>query len=170
MHLKISNIPYHKWLLIFKVLALDIIIVAVALTIMRLFGNFGLTNFRNNYSTYFYPLNQFYYFFRTSVWQTPLIEEACYRGPIWILSASGFTLSIRGRKIDNLLIWLAILVPTAFWAHDHTAFNLPIFIVGISWGWLVAKTKSLWPAIISHMTANVLIYFAIKILLLFVKI
>ncbi len=170
MHFKISNIPYHKWLLVFKVLAFDIIVVAVVLTIMYLSGNLGSTNYRSAYSAFFYPLNQFDYFFRSTAWQTALREEAYYRGPIWILSASGFTLSIKGRKLDNLLVWSTILIPTAFWAYSHEAFNLPIFIVGISWGWLVARTKSLWPAIVSHMTANVLIYFALKILLLFIKI
>ncbi len=170
MHLKISNIPYHKWLLIFKILVLDIVIVAIALIIMYPFVNSGSINFRKEYPTYFYPLNQFLFFFKNTAWQTALREEVYRRGPIWILSASGLTFSIREKKLDDLLIWSTILIPTAFWAYGHTAFNLPIFVVGISWGWLVARTKSLWPAIICHMTANITIYFALKILLLFVKI
>lgn len=170
MHLKISNIPYHKWLLIFKVLALDILIVVVALIFMYLFVDFGSVNFRGSYSTFFYPLNQFPDFFRSKVWATSLREEAYYRSPIWILSASSLTISIKGRKLDDLLIWSTIIIPSAFWAYNHTSFNLPIFIVGISWGWLVSRTRSIWPAFIAHMMANLIIYFALKILLLFVKI
>ncbi len=171
MHFKISNIPYYKWFLIFKVILFNIAVVSIILIAMYPFVNFGsVASFRSYYPTYFYPLNRFDYFFINTAWQAALSEETYYRSPIWILSASGFTLSIKGRRFDDLFIWSAIIIPTIFWTCRHDSFNLPVFIVGVSWGWLVSRTRSLWPAIISHMTANIIIYFALKILLLFVKI
>lgn len=170
MNLKIYNFPYWKWFLILKVLIFDIIVVLIALIVMYFFTGLESTNLKNDYRGYFYPLNRFGYFFKNMAWHPAISEEISYRGLIWILSASNFTLSIKGRKLDYLILWSAIFIPTAFWAYNHLGFNLPIFIVGISWGLLVVKTKSLWPAIVAHMTANVTIYFALKILLIFVKI
>lgn len=167
--LKFSNFPREKWLLIGKFMAIYCIVAPVVILIIYLSGNLAINAYKSAHKEYFYPINKFYSFFWVNVWPSSVVEEIESRGSIWLLGISGFTLTIRRRKLDLLLVWLAILIPDLYWALAHSVLSLPIFAAGIGWGYLVYKTKSLWPAIIAHASANILIYFFIKFAGLFVK-
>ncbi len=167
MHLKISGIPYYKWLLISKVLVLNAVIVTIALSAMYCLEDLNSFNFRDDFPTYFYSVKNFPVFFKNTAWNMAIREETYYRGFVWILIVTNLSFSIRGQRLDGFLIWIAVILPTAFWAYTHQEFGVPIFFVGLSWGWLIVKTKSLWPAFFCHITANVVIFFALKIFLIF---
>lgn len=169
MYLK-ADPAEEKWRLVFKAMCCNILLVAATAAIMNYFGEITLSDYKNRCPQFFSPLGEFGKFFWESVWITGILEEVLYRGPVWILSSVGLVFYIRNFRLHPWLIWLAILIPNYFWAIGHTPAALPIFVAGLSYGWLVARTGSLWPAIVAHCASNLLIYLAIKIALLFIKI
>lgn len=155
------TIPHTKWWLVFKLMALYSMVALIMVGILKLSGH-HLMEYSNQYPMYFSPLKDFRFFFWLVVWEAGLIEEAATRGPMWLLIASDFTWTIGRYAIDRLCLLIILTVCTFLWATTgHPAFNWSIFAAGMGWGWLVYKTKSLWPAVVSHMLANLMIYLAI---------
>ncbi|MDP3696550.1 MAG: CPBP family intramembrane metalloprotease [Candidatus Taylorbacteria bacterium] len=159
-----------KWWLVFKVMGWNLLLVAITASIMHYFGELTLNDYKNACPQFFSPFGEFRKFFRETVWITGIVEEVLYRGPVWVLSSTGLVFYIRNFRLHPWLFWLAILIPNYFWAIGHSPAALPIFVAGLGYGWLVARTRSLWPAIVAHCASNLLIYLVIKIAALFIKI
>ena len=169
MYLKADSAK-EKWRLVFKVMCWNMILVTITVAIMYYFGQLTLNNYKNTHPQFFLTLGKFSRFFWKDVWETGILEEILFRGPAWILSSTGLILYVKNFRLHPWLIGLAIFAPNYFWAIDHSPATLPVFIAGLGYSWLVVRTKSLWPAIIAHSGSNLLIYLAIKIATLFLKI
>jgi len=159
-----------KWLLIFKLWLVYVFGFSAAIFILYYpVIEPNLQVYKKEYASYFYPGN-LYDFLAYNAWMAAILEEAEARGPAWLLVASGFTWTIKGYRADKALAWLLLIAGTAWWSWDgHLALNWSIFIAGLGWGWLVVKTRSLWPAMVSHGLANLTIFVAIRILSIFTK-
>ena len=121
--------------------------------------------FRNSYPLFFAPLNRLFEFFWENSLGAPILEELTYRGPIRI--AIAFLLLVK-RPTWLLIsaIWIFGLFLNFQWATHHTANTLmwiPVFTAGIPLLWLVIRTNRLWPSIVCHATANLSIYFLVKV-------
>ena len=164
-------LPYWKWILIFKLLSLYCLIAPILILALYLSGNLKISNYQFNSPSFFVPFDKFGMFFETHTWTGPFLEETLYRGPIWIWAVvGGSLLKKKWPKLNFVLTFLIILIPTFLWMETHSTLSWAVFCAGLGWGWLVYKTKSLWPAIVSHSFANILIYFSIKFVGLFIKI
>lgn len=169
MDLKI-NLATEKWRLIWKVMAFNSLIVAITVLFLWLIGYVSLGDFKRIHEGYFFPLKKSYSYLFSHCLESPIWEEISFRTPIWILSSTGLVFILKKFRLGLILAWLAILIPDYFWAINHSPAALPVFLAGISFGWLVFKTRSLWPAIVAHCGANLSIYFCIKLTALFIKI
>jgi len=100
-------------------------------------------------------------------------EEFIYRGPIVLALATVFLLfKFKRKRLFYVFLWSAGLCLNFYWAYNiHRTYDellwVPVFVAGLSWLWLVIKTNRLWPAVFCHATANLSIYFLIKIYQLF---
>lgn len=159
-----------KWCLIGKVWLVNAAIIPLLALVWFFISN---TNFSlsDHPSGFILPLNKFYNFFIFSVFESPLLEEATYRIWIWLTVVILAKICINGKNGTSILAWAVIIMPTLMWATEsgqhHVSIMAPVFFAGLTWGWLVAKTKSLWPAVVAHGLANCTLYFAIKLALLF---
>lgn len=162
----------HKWLLTGKMLAAYCILAPATIWLFYLSGNFDLEKIKIAQKEYFslFNFSQFWYFLKDEVWEGPLLEETLYRSPIWLLAVGGIASRVERSKLNLFWVWLVIIIPNIHWTTTHFVFDWVVFVAGLGWGWLVYKTGSLWPAIISHAAANLLIYFGIKFAELFIKI
>ena len=82
----------------------------------------------------------------------PLTQEFLYRGPVRIL-----IFLFPKMTINHAVTWLAIIVPTYYWAFHLSGghlFPLDAFIVGTIFGWAVVETESLESAILLHILYN----------------
>lgn len=165
--MKISAKVLYKWVLIFKLTALYGVLAPGVMIIVYYAGLLNLELYKQMHQELFYPWNRFPEFFRTYVWIIPILEESWSRGPVWLLSISGLNLN---NKYVRLLAVILVILPSASWAVGHPVLVLPVFAAGIGWGWLVFKTRSLWPAIVAHGLSNTLIYLGIKLTGLFLQI
>ncbi len=154
-----------KWKLIFKVLALNALVVPILLLISQEF----ISQERVGHLVHSYP--EFYYesfrifgsFLKKYVFETAILEESYARGLLWLLIVSKMkVVMFKKHDLTSLVLWASLIIPTFQWATLHPIF-LPVFFAGLTWGWLVIKTKSMWPAVVSHMLANLSIYFLIKL-------
>lgn len=168
----VTDFDSEKWALIFKALLFNAIMVSVLLLIMNFFGKFNdISQFNVAGSLtgiYFNKLSfpNFWVFFSGMCIMIPSAEEMLYRLPVFLLIANNFECSIGNRNIAKYILWLSLIIPTGFWAAGHEPFPLPVFISGLTYGWLIIKTKPLWPwpAIVCHSLSNLSIYILVKIL------
>ena len=164
-----------KWLLTAKLMSVYCLLAPAVIWLIYLSGYLDLPGYRAAHQDLFYPLSQSRNLFRSIV-REAILEEVLFRTPIWILAVCELTLTLTSNltskqyRLKFFLIGLAILMPNIYWAVDHSVLIPFVFAAGFGWGWLVYKTKALWPAIVSHATANFLIYFSIKLAGLFIKI
>lgn len=87
----------------------------------------------------------------------PIIEEFQYRGPVRLLTWIFPKLTVK-----NPIVWIFIAVPTWYWAFQSWsirfdlghAYGLVIFFVGLVFGYIVVKTKTLESAILLHIFYN----------------
>ena len=114
-------------------------------------------------SQYFLPIKNFFSFFEYLVFNPALVEEIKYRWPgyllIYIFSRLKMAISYTWK---NIIFWTVMILGNYIWAGDHLIF-VPVFLAGLTWGWLVFKTRQIWPAVIAHGLANLSIYTFIKI-------
>lgn len=164
------DLAQEKWRLIFKTVAVNAILVFAVVWIAYLLGEANLADYQTYNHSFFLPMGQFGQFLKEKAFASLILEEMFYRGPVWFLSSAGLVFCLGKYRVHLVLIWLAILIPDYFWAMSHYPAKLPVFIAGIGFGWLVYRTKALWPAIVAHFIANIAIYFAIKIASVFIKI
>lgn len=125
----------------------------------------AVDNFQKSYSSFFWPLNRFFVFFRING-ITTVIEEFIYRGPIRVLVGLIFFFRKELNWWFLSFIWSVGLFLNYQWATSHTTHELiwlPVFIAGLAWLWLVIRTNRLWPAIFCHAAANLSIYWLLKI-------
>src|SRR3989344_3215435 len=116
----------------------------------------NIAAFRTRNAPYFYTLNQLPTFIVYALFREVLFEEAWARGPAWLLINSKI-------KHRTKLSYAAIVILGAIWAKTHVLF-WPVFAVGIIWGTVLIKTKSLWSAFVCHASANLFLYICIKFL------
>lgn len=165
--------PYRKeWGLIFKVLAFNAIVslsLIGALSVLDKFENIEQFNAVTAGVTraYFNSLSfaNFWIFFKQNCVVAPISEEMIWRLPVFVFMAWNFNGFFRNQKLAKCTLWLSLIVPTWFWASGHLL-PLPVFVTGITYGWLIIKTKPLWPwpAITCHSFSNLSLYVLVKIL------
>ncbi len=171
----VQNSTAQKWRLIGKLMSIYCLLSWAVVLLFYFFGNLDLAQYKTTNPIFFYPLRRFVVFFEQAFWGA-LREETLYRGPIWFLTVAGLNFTAisalrqKWSKWHYFLIGLAIFIPNVYWIKGHHVLPFLVFFAGLGWGWLVYKTGSLWPAIVSHVMANVLIYFGIKLAGLFIKV
>lgn len=128
-----------------------------------------IRNLKNSQTIYFSELNlaNLLIIIINSSLNTAILEESLFRYPVLILTKNNFRIRI---KYD---ITIFVIILTAFflnylWANGLMIGNLRIsyshpipwliFITGLPLYWLIAKTKTLWPAILCHASSNFLLY------------
>ena len=164
------NIPStsQKWKLVLKLTLLYGLLAPLIPLILTASDHLNIGFYKWRAGSFFYPWAQFWSFFEINALNGPILQETLYRGPVWLLAVSG--LVIKQKRINFLFVCTVILIPNFFWASTHFALSWAVFLAGLGWGWLVYKTKSLWPAIVCRSLANTLIYLAIKLMTLHMKI
>jgi membrane protease YdiL (CAAX protease family) len=83
---------------------------------------------------------------------SPVIEEAMLRGVIL------------GAVRPRIGVWPAIVLSAIAFALLHASLwsLLPLAVLGVGLGWLAARSRSLWPAVVAHVVYNaVLVTFAL---------
>lgn len=172
-----------KWRLTAKVTLLNILVnTALLLTVAYLFTDTlvnTLITLETEYEdikkllgSFSLPWNKFLVFFEKSMFREPLYEECLYRGIIWIfiVLVGPWIAKQKNKGFASLLVWATIISVTVLWVriHEHALVFFPLFLTfffsGITLGWLTAKTKTPWPAIVAHSLMNGSIYLSIKIL------
>jgi hypothetical protein len=124
-----------------------------------------MEGFRTNHSTFF---KNSLYDMDWVIYNSPLTEEFKFRLPLYALV---FYLTTRtkiyNKEYENLInffLWFTLLLPTIYWAFFTGHYmGLSVFTVGMTWGWLIIKTKRIWPAITCHMIDNFTIVLAIRL-------
>lgn len=166
---------HQKWLLTGKLMIAYCLLIPVIILLLFFFGRLDLVHYKLGHQEFYYPLNRFGDFFKM-IFLGALREETYYRGPVWLLAVSGLSLILTSNltakqyNLRYLLFGLTVLIPNIYWIRGHSVLPWLVFLAGLGWGWLVYKTGSLWPAVVSHTIVNVLIYFGIKLAGLFIKI
>lgn len=85
----------------------------------------------------------------------PLIEEAIYRGPLFLAR----------RHSQGIIWWLTGIVLTILFALSHGRSGLallPLLAVGLCSLWLIASTRKFWPVVVLHSLYN---FFALSVTL-----
>ena len=157
-----------KWFLIFKVLALNAVVMSLLMFAMYMLGRVeGIEQFKENKALagYFndFSLFNFWIFFKKHCIEGPASEEILRRAPVYLLTLINLEVLVKDRNFAKCVLWISLIIPTGFWALSHT-FALPVFIAGLAYGWLIIKTRSMWPAIVCHSLSNLSIYILLKIL------
>lgn len=128
------------------------------------------------------PIGKFDEFFLKWTLRPAFMEETRYRLIPWlILLLTCFSLKISGQKekiekssklqiLIYILVWLPFLIMNYYWVMAHSyQFSyvyISLFFTGLTWSWLIIKTRDWTTSLVSHILANVSIYFFIKILFL----
>ncbi len=81
----------------------------------------------------------------------PAVEEIFFRG--FLLGG------LRGR----IGYWPSLLVSSGIFAlfHIEPGLYVPTFLLGLAFGWVYLKTRSIWPAIFAHTLHNTLVIIAV---------
>lgn len=127
------------------------------------------------------PISKFDEFFLKWTLRPAFVEETRYRLIPWlILLLTYFSLKISGQKekIEKspklrtmlyILVWIPFLTANYYWvtahAYQFSYVYISLFFTGLTWSWLIIKTRDWTTSFVSHLLANVSIYFFIKILL-----
>ncbi len=77
----------------------------------------------------------------------PLVEEAMYRGPLYLLK----------KHVGFRIWWLLASFLCVIFVLSHGIFGLsvlPIIVLGLASSWLVFKTERFWPSIVLHFLYN----------------
>jgi len=182
-----------KWKLVFKISVLNILGTPIIFLIFGLIVGFDdilkdLKNYTRHRLDFFLPINQFLTFFRSSALVPAGLEEVEYRLLPWLFlilvepviqiwkskyktRSNFFIIRLLIELSCLLIIWVPFIIGNYFWTLTHSSkFNLilPIvFFTGLTWSWLIIKTKDWQLAVVAHILANISIYFFIKIFLLF---
>lgn len=98
-------------------------------------------------------------FFIRVVVKSPIVEGFLFWGFLWItLKVLAFK-SFRSLKMN--LFWVPIILVGITFGLSHWAVGNPLVVAlfvksfsGILYGWLVVKTRSIWPNILVHMLWN----------------
>lgn len=157
----LENETKQKWKYTFLALGVNLIVILIIIWASYIFWDIYfldskiINEFKTKNAIFFYDWGQFRRFSMIFILRDVLYEEAYTRGPVWLLVNTKF-------KNRNLLSSIILIVLTSFWAKAHVLF-WPVFIAGMIWGIIVIKTKSLWPSIVCHSTANIFLYLIIKI-------
>src|SRR3989338_3846785 len=167
--------PYREtWGWVLKGLAFNAITSLCLLGALAVLGKFeGLKQLTEvkSLAVYFYRFNlsDFWFFFKEHVAMGPVAEETFYRLPVFLLIMWNFEQFFDNQKWAKYILWLSLIIPTGFWALDHDLPSLPVFIAGLTYGWLIIKTRPSWPwpAIACHSLSNLSIYVLVKILQVF---
>lgn len=168
--------PYRKeWGLIFKVLLFNAIVslsLIGALAILGKFENIEQFNAAGLPTKAFFnslSLSNFWLFSLQHCVMGPIAEEMFWRFPVFVFVAWNFDNFFRNQKLAKCALWLSLIVPTWFWASTHVPLIFPVFITGLTYGWLIIKTRPSWPwpAIACHSLSNLSLYILIKILQIF---
>lgn len=129
-----------------------------------------ISKYKDSYQKIFFaPFKENYF---NVMWYNSLIpaiqEEVMFRGPVYVAIKQNFKLKVF-KDITTPSLILIILISNylwAFWPIGHP-YNIPIFIAGLPWYWLIFKTRALWPSILCHFLANISIYIFIQVSLHF---
>lgn len=161
------------WRKIAVTLGINIFSVALVFTALDISGYLPsstamLEKFKKSHSVFFLPIQQIGKMILDGALAPALVEEFVFRGPIKLLLAL-MTLSPRPiAGIAKPCVWILGVGLTfcwAFFAHQsHGVLWLTVFTAGLAWLWLVIETCRLWPAMVCHFTANLSIYFILKLL------
>ena len=81
----------------------------------------------------------------------PFVEEVFFRG------------FLLGGLRTRLGPWPAILISSGVFAifHIHPGLYVPTFLLGVAFGWVYLKTRSIWPSIYGHTLHNTLVIIAV---------
>lgn len=67
-------------------------------------------------------------------------------------------IAVRGVALKNLLmgygVWPSIVISSALWAFAHSRNGILIFLLGILFGYVTIRIGSLTPALLGHITTN----------------
>jgi Predicted metal-dependent membrane protease len=106
----------------------------------------GLENLFPNHSEIMDTMNQapFWMQVMLAVILAPLVEELCFRGIVY------------NRLRKNLSLWPSVIIQAVFFGIIHLNMLQFLYatIVGIVFGLMYHKTKSIWAVIIGHMLFN----------------
>ena len=163
-----------KWLLILKVLLFNAFASLAILGILAILDKFdGIWQYTKVYNVYnltayfnSFSATNFLAFFRRNCVIVPIREEMFYRLPVFLLVSWRVKWLVGSRDFTTAVLWLSLIIPTWFWSLTHIPFQLPIFIAGLGYGWLIIRIKPSWPwpAIVCHSLSNLSIYVFVKIL------
>ena len=162
-----------KWGLIFKVLVFNAVIVSAVLGVLAVLGQFENIQQFNTGSAQAYfnklSLANLWIFFKQYCLRGPTEEEMIYRLPVSLLIFWNLQWFLGSKDITKYALWLALIIPTVFWALEHRPFPLPVLISGLTYGWLIIKTRHIWPwpAVVCHSLSNLSLYILVKILQIF---
>ena len=164
------NFESETFILILKGLAFNALVSLAALGAFSVLDQFDEIKQFNVGSTaaYFNRLSfaNFWIFFKQHCIEFPIVEEMTYRLPVSLMITWKFRLPVGNKDMTKYALWLALIIPTWFFASTHDPFQFPVLISGLTFGWLIIKTKPSWPwpAVICHSLANLSIYVVVKIL------
>jgi len=161
-----------KWGLVFRVYLATLVAVPIIILACRVIGGDEFiqqasVDYAGIFGCYFRSWDGFVAYVKDVVVNGPISEEIWFRGVVWALAVSNIRLIYRGLDATKPITWILLTALTLFWSISYPShiIHYSIFTAGMFWGWLVIKTKSLWPAIVSHSLANLTIYFAVKLFL-----
>lgn len=114
--------------------------------------------------------------FFTRVIKVPIQEGIYFWWPLWfgLIMTKLLRILIKKKKINvvinnmvirvvitwllNILIWYVVIACGVTFGSSHLRYHAAsiyrIIIAGIAWGWLIVKTRSLWPNILIHALWN----------------
>lgn len=151
-----------KWRYTLSIIGINLIIILAMTWAAYVFWDTSpldpniIAKFKNKHASYFNDWGNFHTFLLRNILRDVLFEEAWARGPTWLLMNTRI-------KHRTLFSYVALIVLGGLWAKTHVLM-LPVLAVGMMWGVAVIKTRSLWPAFVCHATANLSLYFLVKIL------
>ncbi len=177
--------PKEKWLLFFKIALINITVVTGLFLLSALITGPSplfrtLKPYLNVHISFLYPISDLGKFFLTSS-ITIGAEEIQYRLLPWLCllllimfiklweSRNNELIGNEAGKFFYFLAWIPFIIGNYLWTLGHSdslPILGPIFFVGLTWSWLVIRTREWQLAVLSHIFANTSIYFFIKILLL----
>lgn len=172
--------PPNKWMLILKVSLFNSIATLLIIFSYGMFVGFDvliaeLATYEKIYSNYIGSSVSLMTFINITCY-TVGGEEVQYRLLPWLFMIFAHHL-YKKCKIDEdkiglyILIWLPFLVSNYYWTTiHHINFNAPlvgIFVAGLTWSWLIIKTRDWTSSVIAHFMANTTIFLFVRILIYF---
>jgi membrane protease YdiL (CAAX protease family) len=157
-----------KWKLIFYVVIVDCVgVLIIAILFLSFYGlniDAALADLKISHPNFF---KSSFKDFSWVLFNRPLAEEYSFRiylyALVWYISRKITVRNVEYENFVNYILWISLVVPTAFWAFNGHYMATTVFFAGMTWGWLIIKTKRIWPAVVAHSIDNLIFVIVIKL-------